>query len=97
MNLRRYLLGFLVVILTVGLQSVQAAAVTTNRFQEGVSPTGGYTQDAVHIRESESDTNQDALDQIIIGTTETSPHILRIDTDAEQTPANDSLKAAPDE
>ena len=48
------------------------AHATPISFQEGVSPTGGYTHDAVYIRESQADTNQngDTDNEIIVGFTD---------------------------
>ena len=54
--------------LTVAPQHAGAATIS---FQEGVSPTGAYTHDAVYIRASEAGTNQngDPDRELIVGFT----------------------------
>jgi hypothetical protein len=50
------------------------ASATSYSFQEGVAPTGAYTQDAVYIRQNQATTNQngDPDQELIVGFTGTS-------------------------
>ena len=51
------------------LAGVFVCHADTTSFQEGVAPTGGYTQDAVYIRENEATVNQnmDPDQELIVG------------------------------
>ena len=70
----------------------QAGATTTN-FQEGVSPTGGYTHDAVMIRSNQATTNQNGAGSIIIGLAEVGNERLRglLEFDLTAIPATDQI------
>lgn len=70
--------------------SAQAATVA---FQEGVSPTGAYTHDAVMIRSSQATTNQNAAGSIIIGLAQNGNEVTRglFEFDISTIPAADQI------
>jgi hypothetical protein len=74
--------------------SAFAAEATLISFQEGVSPTGAYTQDAVYIRQNEADTNQngDPDQELIVGfTTDNTELRGLLEFDISTIPATDVI------
>jgi hypothetical protein len=73
-----------------------APGIATTSFQEGVSPTAGYTHDAVYIRQSQATTNQngDADQELIIGFTGDGQELRGLlEFDVSAIPASDTIDA----
>lgn len=80
-----------------GLPEPPGAPVMTTRFQEGVSPTGAYTHDAVYIRESQPNTNMngDADQEIIVGFTNDNNELRGLlEFDISAIPVSDLIDSA---
>jgi len=74
-----------------------SANAATISFQEGVSPTGAYTHDAVYIRSSEPTKNQngDTDREVIVGFTNDNNELRGLlEFDVSATPASDTIDSA---
>ncbi len=77
--------------------TVTPANATVISFQEGVSPSGAYTQDAVYIRSSEADKNQngDTDREVIVGFTNDNNELRGLlEFDVSAIPASDMIDSA---
>jgi hypothetical protein len=82
------------IVLTAAAPHASADSIS---FQEGVSPTGGYIHDAVYIRESEADTNQngDPDREVIVGFTNDNNELRGLlEFDVSDIPASNTIDSA---
>lgn len=76
--------------------STWPSQATLISFQEGVSPTGAYTQDAVYIRENEADINQngDTDRELIVGFTNDNTELRGLlEFDISAIPVTDAIES----